>query len=88
MDVSRIRRIAALLLIMCLLPSGAPAEETADDDWRSAWEEYGIFEYCDVQDDTLILLHICNKHCFSAPHTVHGGGGYASGVARALTAGV
>ena len=56
MDVSRIRRIAALLLIMCLLPSGAPAEETADDDWRSAWEEYGIFEYCDVQDDTLILF--------------------------------
>ena len=51
------KQILAVLLALMMIPLIAAAEETDDyDDWRSDWEEYGIFEYCDVQDDTLILF--------------------------------
>ena len=42
-----------------MLPLCALGEDTddADDwDWRADWEEYGYFEFCDVQDDTLIVF--------------------------------
>ena len=56
------KRILVPLLILLLIPICAGTEETDewDDwdewDWRAAWEEYGYFDFCDVQDDTLILF--------------------------------
>lgn len=53
------KRTLLLLLVLLMLPLCALGEDTddADDwDWRADWEEYGYFEFCDVQDDTLIIF--------------------------------
>ncbi len=52
------KRIISVLLFLCLLPLGAGAEENGDDwqDWREYWQEGGLLDFCDVQDDTLILF--------------------------------
>ena len=56
------KRILLPLLILLLIPICVWSEETddwddGDDwDWRADWEEYGYFDFCDVQDDTLIIF--------------------------------
>lgn len=64
-----ILRILTLFLILLLLcPVSSLGEEVgeddwedewdtweADDDWREYWEEDGFFDFCDVQDDTLVI---------------------------------
>lgn len=53
------KRTLFLLLVLLMLPLCALGEDLddADDwDWREDWEEYGYFEFCDVQDDTLIVF--------------------------------
>ena len=53
------KRTLLLLLVLLMLPLCALGEDVddADDwDWRADWEEYGYFEFCDVQDDTLIIF--------------------------------
>ena len=57
------KRILLLLLVLLLVPAAAAGgewdeDDDADDaiDWRSEWEENGYFEFCDVQDDTLIVF--------------------------------
>ncbi len=53
------KRTLLLLLVLLMLPLCALGEDVddADDwDWRAEWEEYGYFEFCDVQDDTLIIF--------------------------------
>ena len=56
------KRILLPLLILLLIPICVWSEETddwedGDDwDWRAEWEEYGYFDFCDVQDDTLIIF--------------------------------
>ena len=55
----RVKRTLLLLLVLLMLPLCALGEDVddADDwDWRADWEEYGYFEFCDVQDDTLIIF--------------------------------
>lgn len=58
-----------LLLVLLLIPMGIGADEMDDpwddrkedletwepDDWREDWEEDGVFAFCDVRDDTLII---------------------------------
>ncbi len=51
--------LLALLLALMLLPAcGLAEDEDAWDDWdwRADWEEWGYFDFCDVQDDTLIIF--------------------------------
>lgn len=53
------KRTLLLLLVLLMLPLCALGEDVdgVDDwDWRAEWEEYGYFEFCDVQDDTLIIF--------------------------------
>ena len=50
------KRWLMLLLVLLLIPSGVTAEEPEDDDWRTTWEENGYFEFCDVQDNTLVFF--------------------------------
>ena len=45
-----------LVLPLLLLPFGAPSEDPDDWDWRADWEEYGYFEFCDIEDDTLVIF--------------------------------
>ena len=52
------KRCRILLLLLCLLPLAAPAEETVDTpdgEWLEYWEETGWTEYCSIKNDTLIL---------------------------------
>lgn len=50
------KRYVYLVFVLLLLPIGVFCEDTAEDyDWRSDWEEYGYFDYCDVQGDNLII---------------------------------
>ncbi|MBR3017133.1 MAG: leucine-rich repeat domain-containing protein [Clostridia bacterium] len=56
------RLLAFLLAAALLLPACGLAEDEDDwddwydPDWRADWEEWGYFDFCDVQDDTLILF--------------------------------
>ena len=48
---------AALLLPACGLAEDEDGWDGWDDwDWRSYWEEWGYFDFCDVRDDTLIIF--------------------------------
>ena len=54
------KRLLLLLLVLLLIPLGISAEENDESDWEPAdwrqyWEEEGLFNYCDVRDDTLII---------------------------------
>ena len=54
-----VKRILLLLLVLLTIPLwglGEEPEEEEEWDWRSSWEEYGYFEFCDVQDDTLLIF--------------------------------
>ncbi len=44
------------LLLAFSLHTAAMGEDEDDWDWRADWEEWGYFDYCDVQDDTLIIF--------------------------------
>ena len=55
-------RLLALLLALLLLPAYGLVEDEDDWDgwddwdWRALWEEEGYFDFCDVQDGTLIIF--------------------------------
>ena len=51
------KRLLSLLLVLLVIPSGMLAEETEEPyDWRAEWEEAGYLDFCDVQEDTLIVF--------------------------------
>ncbi len=53
------KRMLLLLLALLLalsLHTAALGEDGDDWDWRANWEEWGYFDFCDVQDNTLIIF--------------------------------
>lgn len=49
--------LLALLLALSLHTAALGEDEVEFEwDWRANWEEWGYFDFCDVQDDTLIIF--------------------------------
>ncbi len=50
--------VFALTALLALLPVCSFGEDEWEDaaDWRADWEEMGLFEYADLQGDTLVIL--------------------------------
>lgn len=64
-DALMLRILIMFLLLLLLCPVSSFGEEDTEDDWdwdtwepddwRDYWEREGLFAFCDVQDDTLII---------------------------------
>ena len=61
--LQRVLILMMLLLLLCPVSSLAEEEPEEEDDWweessdwRADWEEMGLFQYADLEGDTLVIL--------------------------------
>ncbi len=51
------KRLLMILMVLIIIPLGVLGEDAEEEnDWRESWKEEGYFDFCDVQDDTLIVF--------------------------------